>query len=33
MRDADREQLYASSYWQIGQTEDGHKISKRTAAY
>jgi NADPH-dependent ferric siderophore reductase len=24
-----REQMYASSYWQIGQTEDGHKISKR----
>ena len=23
-----REQMYASSYWQIGQTEDGHKISK-----
>jgi NADPH-dependent ferric siderophore reductase len=24
-----REQLYASSYWQIGQTEDGHRISKQ----
>jgi NADPH-dependent ferric siderophore reductase len=32
MRDANREQMYASSYWQIGQTEDGHKISKRNAA-
>lgn len=26
-----RDQMYASSYWQIGQTEDGHKISKRQA--
>ncbi|MBU2676910.1 MAG: siderophore-interacting protein [Gammaproteobacteria bacterium] len=26
-----REQMYASSYWQIGQTEDGHKISKQQA--
>lgn len=23
-----RDQMYASSYWQIGQTEDGHKIAK-----
>lgn len=27
-----RETMYASSYWQIGQTEDGHRISKRSAA-
>ena len=26
-----REHLYASSYWQIGQTEDGHRISKQSA--
>ncbi len=24
-----RKDMYASSYWQIGQTEDGHKINKR----
>ena len=28
-RNLTREQMYASSYWQIGQTEDGHKISKQ----
>jgi NADPH-dependent ferric siderophore reductase len=27
-----RDQMYASSYWQIGQTEDGHKVSKQNAA-
>ncbi|MFK8016847.1 MAG: siderophore-interacting protein [Gammaproteobacteria bacterium] len=27
-----RDQMYVSSYWQIGQSEDGHKISKRRAA-
>lgn len=27
-----REHMYASSYWQIGHTEDGHRISKRQAA-
>ena len=27
-----REMLYASSYWQIGKTEDGHRVSKRAAA-
>jgi NADPH-dependent ferric siderophore reductase len=27
-----RDQMYASSYWQIGQTEDGHKVSKREVA-
>ena len=27
-----REQMYASSYWQIGQTEDGHRISKASVA-
>ena len=26
-----REQMYASSYWQIGQTEDGHRVSKANA--
>jgi NADPH-dependent ferric siderophore reductase len=31
-RNVTREQMYASSYWQIGQTEDGHKISKQEAA-
>lgn len=31
-RDVDRKNMYASSYWQIGQTEDGHKISKREVA-
>jgi len=31
-RNIKREQMYASSYWQIGQTEDGHKISKREIA-
>lgn len=30
-RNTVREQMYASSYWQIGKTEDGHKISKRDA--
>lgn len=29
---ATRDRMYASSYWQIGQTEDGHRISKRNAA-
>jgi NADPH-dependent ferric siderophore reductase len=28
-RKVTRDQMYASSYWQIGQTEDGHKISKQ----
>ena len=28
-RNVHRKNMYASSYWQIGQTEDGHKISKR----
>ncbi len=28
----DRRNIYASSYWQIGQTEDGHKINKRNYA-
>ncbi len=28
-RQVTREHMYASSYWQIGQTEDGHKVSKR----
>ncbi len=27
-----RQQLYASSYWQIGRSEDQHKIAKRNAA-
>jgi len=27
-----RDDMYASSYWQIGQTEDGHRVSKRNAA-
>lgn len=31
-RKVDRKNMYASSYWQIGQTEDGHKISKREIA-
>ena len=31
-RDVTRDQMYASSYWQIGQTEDGHKISKQQTA-
>lgn len=31
-KDVNRKQMYASSYWQIGQSEDGHKISKRKAA-
>lgn len=31
-RNVDRRNMYASSYWQIGQTEDGHKISKRDVA-
>ena len=31
-RNVNREQMYASSYWQIGQTEDGHKVSKREVA-
>lgn len=31
-RSVDRKSMYASSYWQIGQTEDGHKISKREVA-
>ena len=31
-RDVDRKDMYASSYWQIGQSEDGHKISKREVA-
>lgn len=25
-----RDQMYASSYWQIGKTEDGHKVSKQS---
>ena len=28
----DRKNLYASSYWQIGQTEDGHRVSKAATA-
>lgn len=31
-RDVTREHMYASSYWQIGQTEDGHKVSKKDVA-
>lgn len=31
-RNVTREQMYASSYWQIGQTEDGHRVSKRNAS-
>ena len=31
-RELKREQFYASSYWQIGQTEDGHRASKRKVA-
>lgn len=27
-----RERMYASSYWQIGQTEDGHRVSKASVA-
>lgn len=27
-----RDRMYASSYWQIGQTEDGHRVSKRNAS-
>jgi len=27
-----RDHMYASSYWQIGHTEDGHRINKRNAA-
>lgn len=27
-----RDHMYASSYWQIGQTEDGHRVSKRNAS-
>lgn len=30
-RNITRDQLYASSYWQIGQTEDGHRASKKAA--
>lgn len=26
-----RDQMYASSYWKIGQTEDGHKVAKKGA--
>ena len=29
--DIARTHMYASSYWQIGQTEDGHRISKQGA--
>ena len=29
--DIARTHMYASSYWQIGQTEDGHRISKQRA--
>lgn len=28
---ATRDRMYASSYWQIGQTEDGHRVSKAAA--
>lgn len=31
-RGIQRQQMYCSSYWQIGKTEDGHRISKRQAA-
>ena len=31
-RNVSRDALYASSYWQIGQTEDGHRVSKSAAA-
>lgn len=27
-----RHEMYASSYWQIGQTEDGHRVSKAQVA-
>lgn len=27
-RKVDRDKMYVSSYWQIGKTEDGHRISK-----
>ena len=30
-RNVKRDAMYASSYWQIGQTEDGHRVSKRNA--
>lgn len=29
---ADRSNLYASSYWQMGMSEDEHRVSKRNAA-
>ena len=31
--DIARTHMYASSYWQIGQTEDGHRISKQGAVF
>jgi len=31
-RNVTRDQMYASSYWQIGQTEDGHRVSKQKVA-
>ena len=31
-RGVTRDQLYCSSYWQIGKTEDGHRVSKQGVA-
>lgn len=30
-RGMNRDHMYASSYWKIGQTEDGHKVAKKDA--